>query len=461
MKRKRCPNGTRKNKKNGQCEPRPVKTLKTSNISTLTKHANTIQRFMKTTKHARISHFLNKSCPDSNICIAFGKEIKKIKEFFGNFDLSYVKDNIRRIGSAQNGFVNELKFTHKEYSAYAVLKSSSSVNSDNLMYEYRGGLFLNKMSLLYPCFVETYKLFKYNNLTSFKYVKTHRNIPSDRFKQHITLQDYDLKSACKSPVINSVLIQHLKHSNTMFNVLNTADISLNYNFLTLLYQVYFVLDQMKDIFTHYDLHGNNVMLYEPSPTKYIHYHYHLDTEVVSFKSIYVAKIIDYGRCYFKDDVYSSKEFLHEMCAKKECNTRKSGKCGKKAGFAWLSPPIDFYVDSSSSNKSHDLKLIETLLDMIRYKSMYKQLPTLLPWFRGCVSNLYSDLIYQGGVDYGTPEKIYCPFKLCSVSGVSERLKDELKNINLDTLFDTYYLSRTKLGDMHVYSDGSPLQFIES
>ena len=32
---------------------------------------------------------------------------------------------------------------------------------------------------------------------------------------------------------------------------------------------------------------------------------------------------------------------------------------------------------------------------------------------------------------------------------------------LDSEFDRYYPERSKLGDMHVYSDGRPLEFKES
>jgi hypothetical protein len=444
-KRTRCPNGSRKNKKTGMCEPKSGPKERAQGI---------IQRFMKKTKHARIAHFLNATCKDSGQCIEFGKEIKKIKEFFGNFDLSYVKDDIRRIGSAQNGFVNELKFTHKGYSSYAVLKSSSTNNSDNLMYEYKVGQFLNKMSLLYPCFVETYKLFKYNNLDSFNYFKSHNVIPASVLKTHITPQTYDLVSACKTPTFNSVLIQHLKGARTMYDLVNRQDTALSYDLLTILYQIYFVLDQMKDIFTHYDLHSKNVMLYE-TPGKYIQYHYHSD-KIISFRSTYVAKIIDYGRCYFKDGAYSSTDFRDEICAKKACNTRSSGKCGDNVGFSWLLPPVAYHVDSSSLNKSHDLKLVETVVNQFLYLD-----PNLVWWIKDIVKEIHADLIYVGGDQYGTPERINCPFKICTVSNMRVRLEAYFDGTPLDAIFDNYYSARTKLGDMHIYSDGRPLQFIEN
>jgi hypothetical protein len=455
-KRKRCPNGSRKNKKTGKCDPIPTRAV-TSKIRSPTKtpnyHANIIQRFMKKTKHARISNFLTNVCSESGVCIAFGKEIQKIKDFFGGFDLMYVKDPIQRIGSvSSNGFVNEIKFTHKGYDSYAVLKSASTMKADNLMYEYRVGQFLNKMSLLYPCFIETYSLFKYNN-DGWNYSKKNRVIDASIFKTFLTPQPYDLIAACKSSKYIAILVQHLKNAITIRDLINIGNVSLNYEFLTLLYQVYFVLDQMKDIFTHYDLHAENVLLYEPSPTKYIQYHYHSDT-IITFKSIYVAKIIDYGRCYFKDG-NSSQPFQTDVCMVKECNTKKSGKCGTSVGFGWLYPPVHFHVNSSARNKSHDLLLVHRVLKRITIK------PVLLPEIGAVIQDMTINLIYRGGTEYGTPEKINCPNKICTVSDMRKRLEFYMNLVDLDGMFNQFYYNRTKLGDMHVYSDGRPLQFIES
>lgn len=368
--------------------------------------------------------------------------------------MSYVKDPIKRIGSvSSNGFVNEIKFTHKGYDSYAVLKSSTTNTADNLMYEYRVGQFLNKMSLLYPCFIETYSLFKYN--VGWNHAKTNSLIDASIFKTYLTQQPYDLIVACKQPKYIAVLLQHLKNAITIADLVNIGNDSLNYDFLTLLYQVYFVLDQMKLIFTHYDLHCENVLLYEPSPTKYIQYHYHSDT-IITFKSIYVAKLIDYGRCYFKDGNYSSKNFHAEVCKTKECNTKTRGKCGTNVGFSWLNPPVEFHVNSSVRNQSHDLLMVVHFLKRISNRN-----PMLLPEIGAFIQDMTINLIYRGGVEYGTPEKIKCPNKICTVSQLRISLGYYMNFVDLDDMFDKYYPNRTKLGDMHVYSDGRPLQFIES
>ena len=466
--RKKCPNKTRRNKITGNCDPYPpVAPVAPAPVApavapvaqpsnTPNRNARVVQRFMNKTKHKRISRFLSKICSDSGLCIAFGKENKKIKDFFDNFNLSYVKDPIQRIGAVSaNGFVNEIKFTHKEYSSYAVLKSSTSNNADNLMYEYRVGQFLNKMSLRYPCFVETYNLYKYKTANGWNFVKKNKIINANEFKPHIDIQPYNIKEACKSSKYLAVLIQHLKGVISMKELVDKEHESLNYNFLTLLYQIYFVLDCMKNIFTHYDLHGDNVLLYEPSKTKYIQYHYHSASGVTTFKSIYVAKIIDYGRSHFKD-VFTSSTFRDNVCAEKTCNTKKSGKCGTNVGFSFLTPPVIYYIDPSNSNISHDLRLYYYLISILNKRPHLELLPNIKKIIHDDIGR---KLKFTSR--FGTPEKQNClPNEVCNVNVMHTKLKDGLDSLNLDAMFDQYYPNRTKFGDMHIYED-RPLEFIEA
>jgi hypothetical protein len=471
--RRKCPNGTRRNKRTGNCDPYPpvapvpvplvnapvpvplVNAPLSASQNTPNRNARVVQRFMNKTKHKRIARFLSSVCSDSGVCIAFGKEINKIKEFFGNFNLSYVKDPIQRIeASSANGFINEIKFTHQEYSSYAVLKSSTSAHSDNLMYEYRVGQFLNKMALRYPCFVETYNLYKYKTENSWKFVKKNKIINADVFKTHLELQTYDIKEACKSSKHLAVLIQHLKGVISMTDLVDREHESLNYNFLTLLYQVYFVLDNMKHVFTHYDLHGNNVLLYEPSNTKYIQYHYHSAAGVTTFKSIYVAKIIDYGRSHFTDTV-SSSMVRDSVCAEKTCNNKTRGRCGEKVGFGYLIPPIIHNINPSNPNISHDLRLYYYLIRVLLSKPHAELLPNITKIIHDDIGR---KLLFESR--YGTREKLVCsPNEICNVNVLHAKLKVGLASLNLDAMFNQYYPGRTKLGDMHIYED-RPLEFIE-
>jgi hypothetical protein len=406
------------------------------------------------------SKFLKAVCSDSGVCITFGKELEKIKEFFGNFDLRYITEPVKRIGApSNNGFIHEITFTNKGYSAHAVLKSSKNTTRsgnipDNLMYEYRVGLFLNKMALRYPCFLETYNLYAYNSVMNHSYVEQTEIINAEDFKRVVIPRAYDLTYACILPTQTCILIQHLRDCFPSHEFVMRGHANLNYDFLPILYQVYYVLNAMRSTFTHYDLHSSNVLLYEPSPDKYVEYHYHHASGIRSFKSIYVVKIIDYGRCYFNDtdEHISSLNIKASLCSKGACRPN----CGYRKGFGWLSNDDDRnYINSSIPNSSHDLKFARNLLALIlhvRYDSSHMD-PRLLDILR----DMYTNMIYT--TPYGTAEMNDCPLKICNVSTMFMKLESIFGTMDLDGEFNRFYSNRTKLGDMHVYGN-RPLEFIE-
>ena len=141
---KRCPNGTRKNKqgdcvpkvpKTPQPQPQPPQTPQPQPQSPDLKPViSRIQRFMNRTKQKRREMYLKNICSEAGLCIAFGIESIKIKEFFSNFHFDLV-DQVKRIGTpSMNGFVTELRYEKSGYNAYAVLKSNASYDADNIMY---------------------------------------------------------------------------------------------------------------------------------------------------------------------------------------------------------------------------------------------------------------------------------------------------------------------------------------
>ena len=120
-------------------------------------------------------------------------------------------------------------------------------------------------------------------------------------------------------------------------------------------------------FTHYDLHLENVLLYEPVKGKYIQYHYHLNANTeITFKCCYIAKIIDYGRSYFVDKyspnivTKTSSNIRYKVCNIKACDSSES-KCGDDYGYGILAPEDPpgnfFFISSSTRNMSHDLRLL--------------------------------------------------------------------------------------------------------
>jgi hypothetical protein len=239
-------------------------------------------------------------------------------------------------------------------------------------------------------------------------------------------------------------------------------------------------------FTHYDLHYDNVLLYEPVKGKYIHYHYHMPDYVtggpdiiVSFKCKYIAKIIDYGRCYFNDKentsfTGSSRGIYTEVCAQKECVN-----CGNKQGFRWLEKPklkkqlaINSFICSQIANQSHDLRLLYMVYYELkrRFKTAvahYSILRVLDKINYGIGITLNKDQKAEmkknpnNWIYYGTQEVIASalPRKINNVTDAYSELERLITDPWSQSINDIHYAPLTKLGDLHIYDDGSPMRYV--
>jgi hypothetical protein len=334
-------------------EPLDVtKRAQTHNLRRLLKR-NVTRKFADNMK----AKFLNTICTDAGVCIAFGTAEAQIKKFFNGFvDNTYTVGVPKRIGDASaNGMIREITYEREGYKAYAVAKTAIKQTADNIQYEWRVGQYINTKLKQFPCFLETYGL--------------------------IDSQDGPVQldwKRCKTYDM-TILIQHMKGIIGMKQFSKLPTDQHHVDMFCILTQVYMPLATMSNEFTHYDLHENNVQLYVPIPGKYIQYHYHLETgQVISFKSKYLVKILDYGRSYFKDtkNNIDSHDIYNDICAEKECDP----DCGDTYGLSWLKPiasPANYFISSSLNNVSHDLRLIswisENVLDFrlpINYDSTY-------------------------------------------------------------------------------------------
>jgi hypothetical protein len=458
-KKKRCPKGTRRNKKSGNCEPtnqkerrdilgkdlfeskiqkEPTQMIKTPSIVKKHLAAKKLQMFMNRTKHQRTALFLKTICSDSGVCIAFGKESDKIKKFFNGFtDFSYVIDK-RMIGDVSaNGFVYEISYSHKGYNAHTILKSSQKPSADNLMYEYAVGKEINtRFNKFSPCFLETYGLYKYKNETEWSDAKNKMN-PAKKLDSMIVKlnNDADYAESCSQSKLICVLIQHIKNSKTLHHHMS-SNFFLQYQLLYVMYQVYFTLSIFSTQFTHYDLHANNVMLFEPVADKYIHYHYHFsDNKIVSFKSSYISKIIDYGRCFVSD---LSKKYYRNICITRECDPN----CGHSFGYRWFAPPDKghYYISSERNNISSDLRLLNFCLSGDVKNN--------------CIDlyNIATKIVYS--TPYGTKQNKTTGFpnSVNNVVDAEKFLRELVLNPNYIASNNHFYTGTDKLGDLHIYSD---------
>lgn len=410
-----------------------------------------IQRFFKKTEKRRKELFLKSICSDSGVCIAFGTESKKIKEFFDNFAHFKYLNSHKRIGTTSqnaNGVVYEIEYKRDDYLAHTVLKTSVAKTTDNLVYEYLVGKFINTHYNKYPCFLETYQLFIHSEYENLKDPMNHLNtIRQVKSKLDINML---LELSCVFGPAFALLIQHIKSAKTLYDVLisgqklNFIDKELPY----ILAQVYIPLYNMRKIFTHYDLHLQNVLLYEPIKGSYIQYYYHMpDGKIHKFKSRYIAKIIDYGRCYFDEQPgNSSKDIFRKVCSLAKC----SPKCGNDLGYKSLNFQIPF--STIHKNESADLRLLYAMGRFMMKNSILYE--------------LVAKVVYGVGLNpeykqYGTMENLNegYPFTINNVSDACKSLCDIISYPFYVDLNDAHYLNMDRIGDLHVYLDGRPMDFI--
>ena len=319
---------------------------------------NSEERYDSIAEHIN-KHKIKTACDgvDSRLCLAFGTFSQEIKSYFAGFNNFKYATAVRLIGKkSENGFVNEIEYEREglhtdsrrdpseadtsetaTYKSYAILKSTQNVFADNLMYEYRVGQYINKFNRIYPCFLETYGLLKYNTDEAWENLKSENGEedPHNRaeFLNGLAIQPLDYLAACRDSRNLAILIQHFNNFTALGDIVRDDDF-IKKDLMYVLFQLYIPLAQMKDTFTHYDLHLKNLYLYEPAPGKYIQYHYHLvlDMAPVSFKSKYMLKIIDYGSSYFKDttEEEDSQTLINKIC-KNNQTICDEDVCGQNVG----------------------------------------------------------------------------------------------------------------------------------
>ena len=250
-------------------------------------------------------------------------------------------NEIKKIGKdSVNGFVLKVKTDTKpeierlvqkgrKDNEYRVLKSSQDENKkessqlrDSLIYEYRVGLFLNKYLHYFPCFVKTYNLYKYNYTEDGRHSKfllkkrlekeKLLNLPDPknlkRITDSISMTNFTDESYydCDNKNDYALELQYVP-GTTLGDWMDNTDMRLSKNkslLAKIMFQIYGPLHALSDIYTHRDLHVQNVMLVQLDRPIGFHYTcYGLDDEdeekptVVSFNCDYLVKLIDYGRSH--------------------------------------------------------------------------------------------------------------------------------------------------------------------
>jgi hypothetical protein len=325
------------------------------------------------------------------------------------------------------------------------------------------------------------------------------------------LQSENMVNSYYNSKFYAVLIQHIHNASTLeryVSIYNRRESFFSYHLVQFLYQIYCPLAMMSNEFTHYDLHMGNVMLYTVGETlplnqasrgfstfddiennkQYVTMkYYYPNGEVIEFNTFNIAKILDYGRSFFYDKmpvyekapkkwVESSKYNSNHFYQLLKTNVLNNLEHEYNTSYQYLedeeSPGDNYYISSNKRNKSHDLRLC----DIIRKKpdkykgetSVYLRHILDIVVFEDAVEKQriqqespYHD--FDAELWYGTPEKDGIHFdglknrnsKIKNVEDMHLALKDLITNIPyFKQMSDDLFKSSTKIGEIHIWVDGS-------
>ena len=272
---------------------------------------------------------------------------KDIKNTFKNIK------SIKKIGKeSKNGFIHQVSDGKRVF----IIKSVQKKDSDNISYEYYVGKCINNFKKRFPFFSNTYALCKYaspEQYNIFKYVKTYTDYKNNEInlEKDIVEFDFDIHSPnafdlpCNRNKYLCLIIEYLPVECS----LRDLKIKNNNNILekiNILFIIYSMLNRLSKVFTHYDLHRDNVVLLKVPKNNYVTFKYYTNnSNYIEIKTKYIPVIIDYGRCYCYSYEYDSNQYS------------KMIPCPENNSFQWFIRNNKEHIRPYKSNITHDLRLI--------------------------------------------------------------------------------------------------------
>ena len=299
---------------------------------------------------------------------------------------------------SQNGIIYDFIFLRGQTEILnCILKCNKTPNknNDNLFYEYLVGKSINVIKQYIPNFIYTFlydsNVSNVSELYANKLNNSYKTTNEDLRK--IIQDDHTFfKKTCDSKE-SAILIEKITNSITSTEFIEicckeNTEIA-DYYIYSVLYQLYTALNSMKNIYTHYDLHLGNVLLYVVPDNKVVELNYY-DSENLSKKPLkiyakYIPIIIDYGRNFINvsgktqrdidndiefNSIWSnSKNILTKIC-KTDCNVLPYNKniyCNLESnGIPFVSSNLKDmdlnesylsgfgYITPNKKNHTHDL-----------------------------------------------------------------------------------------------------------
>lgn len=187
---------------------------------------------------------------------------------FGNYNdilsgdtIITFKNYVKSIGDkSANANVYQIEVNVGEHIQSAIIKSVKTETSDNLLYEYLVGKFLNQYRKQFPCFLETYGITFGGINVEYVFFKNQELSNENWINKNIINDEY-YKNACAKPTEIKIMIENIQSSKTIYEMCKKNKEFVENHLLYVLYQIYLPLSQLSTNFTHYDLHPMNILIY--------------------------------------------------------------------------------------------------------------------------------------------------------------------------------------------------------
>jgi hypothetical protein len=228
---------------------------------------------------------------------------------------------------------------------------------------------------LTPVLKEGLKNGNFTNLSNFK------DTESKEMDEDNLLSYNNIGKGCKNNDKASILIEYIPNSLNINNLLADSDFNqfANVEVYNILFQIYACLSGLKNFYTHYDLHYNNVMFVKIPDNKIVQINYNINNKEYKIYTQFIPVIIDYGRSHInclklndkdKLNLISSKLFSEIACENPDCNSRippgcktyNSGLIIERDENEYYSKMDDFYsIDIRHPNQTIDLRFINLFM----------------------------------------------------------------------------------------------------
>ncbi len=423
-------------------------------------------------------------------------------DYFQNLDK--YSSRIQKIGeNSVNGFIRKLEYIAPRQRYSIILKGNQSTDSDNLVYEYLVGQCINVFSKFFPCFSKTYSLGVFEKLSF--YLKFLQNITADttlpnplhtyivpltnltnlvengcKYNQHVVIftQYIPIKLNLKQFLKN--ISTKMSESVEKYRIKN-ENIHALYQLTSILHITYQLLSSFSNMFTHYDLHLENLVLVEVPDNKIINVIFHYpDGSVLNYNIEYLPILIDYGRCFINCNQLdptktNSKEIMKTVCSKDSIrrpeNPTCNKVCGNKVGYTFStnydektdtfepSGLNNIFIDYTRKNISHDCRLLHEILHYFSFADVSQDSFII----QRLVGDFF-DRLQPMDNRFGTREVEISQYSIkeptignviMAARKLTDIISDPQFNINNDTLLN----SKPLYGTLHIWTDLSrPYEF---